>query len=183
MSKMRKYCDNLILLKCILAIAILLISNSHLYGQGLNEKALKNALKCTTYTLLENLKRFDTTSILSMYDTSFITISKSSIRKYTTEIIYDNCILLNKIMKKNNLSAPLNFTFTKESRNDANLVIVPLMKTPDSLLDLKQCNLVVEFYPTRFINKSENKIIGFYLEKIAIKRQENYKIKLPPPIH
>lgn len=127
--------------------------------------------KSTTKRLVDYLVKYDTASIHKLFDEDKryegVKDDIKSDGKRITEIInkYGAQILDSMSLEK--------------GKWDENVVVMTLLNVTDSSLNLKKCELVVFFYPDRFLAYSK-KILNYVLYQTLLKVPEEKFLPLPP---
>ena len=125
--------------------------------------------KSTTKGLANYLLKYDTANIHKLFDED---------KRYeeVKDGIKNDGKMIAAITKKYGIHV-LDSMSLEKGKNDENVVVVTLLNTPDSSLNLKKCELVVFFYPDRFLSYSQ-KILNYLLVGTLLKEPE---IKLLRP--
>jgi hypothetical protein len=151
-----------IILIVVVVFCFVLICNQ----AGAQTQAQQVYFKSVTKKLINYLLEYDTAGIHDLFD--------EDKRYYGAEDgIEDDSKLMSIIVKKYGVGV-LDSMRLEKGENDENVVVVTLLNTPDSSLNLKKCELVVFFYPDRFLAYSK-KVLNYIIARTFLKeRGRNY---------
>ncbi|OQP57828.1 hypothetical protein A3860_09390 [Niastella vici] len=127
--------------------------------------------KSTTKSLVDYLVKYDTARIHGLFDEN---------KRYeeVKDGIKNDGKMITAIMKKYGAQV-LDSISLEKGKNDENVVLITLLNMTDSSLNLKKCELVVFFYPDRFLPYSK-KVLNYVLFKTLLKEPEEKFMPLPP---
>lgn len=119
--------------------------------------------KSTTKKLVGYLMKYDTASIHKLFDED---------KRYeeVKDRIKNDGKKITGITRKYGAHV-LDSMSLEKGKNDENVVVITLLNTPDSSLNLKKCELVVFFYPDRFLSYSK-KVLNYILVETLLKEPE-----------
>ena len=125
--------------------------------------------KSVTKKIMNYLLEYDTAGIHNLFEED---------KRYygATDAIEIDSKLMSTIVKKYGVGV-LDSMVLEKGENDENVVVVTLLNTPDSSLNLKKCELVVFFYPDRFLAYSK-KILNYVIARTFLMEPEKKLIRL-----
>jgi hypothetical protein len=137
-----------------------------LFGiMGCAQKNKLQEMKSISSKLMKYLSEHDSVSISKMFnDNNYFENRKDDIS--------NDCLLFSSLIVKYGM--PKTDKFIKSiGLNDENVLSVNLITKPDSLFNLKNCQLVIFFYPDEYYN-SKNKFLDYaiYKEPLHAKKKE-----------
>jgi hypothetical protein len=125
-------------------------------------------MKLMTKNLMDYLLKEDSIGIYALLDGENLKEVKRRIRK--------DCSFFTKITKKYGMPTLDKMQLSK-GKHDENVISVILMDKIDSSFNLRKCELVVFFYPDRFLSYSQ-KILNYVIMQTPLLTPEKKIIRL-----
>lgn len=126
--------------------------------------------KSETKRLMNYLIKNDTAGVHNLFDED---------KRYyeVKDHIREDGELMKTIIKKYGVNK-LDSMRLEKGKNDENVVVATLLNMSDSSMNLKKCELVVFYYPDRFLPYSK-KILNYIVAKTLLKEPKPKLIKSP----
>ncbi|WP_207515700.1 hypothetical protein [Longitalea luteola] len=135
-----------------------------------NAQSQQVYFKSVTKKLMSCLIKNDTAGIHSLFD------EDKRYYELKDDIKKDGELIKTIIKKYGN--GILDSVHLEKGKNNENVVVVTLLNVPDSSMNLKKCELVVFFYPDRFLPYSK-KILNYIIAKTLLNEPKPTLIKAP----